>query len=181
MRVSNKREEDKKKRGDKMSATSADKMPDLSKFKAQEILNNMPTSKKVVVLGTFEGDSDKRSIVFLEKNAFTADDVWTENDMSNKLEERADGEYTDTGRNKKRKIFADSTQLEQVFINDIYGNFLCFPIPEHNSKFYFLDHCYFFSFSYFCVTIAFQFSSIPFSNRRIFTYNFFCFERMIDW
>lgn len=64
------------------------------------------------------------AIVVLEKTAFTDSDVntFTAGD-------------TDDHNGTQRRYFSLETKIEQEFINDIYGNFQCFPIPAINSNF----------------------------------------------
>lgn len=131
-----------------------EKSYDLAKFQLTRILYNNSKNKSVCVLGSFvnknapnenaldgckvadiaAGDKtddnnaavvlDKQqAIIILEKTAFTENDVNTD-----------DNETTE----KKRIYFSSETKLKQQFINDIYGNFECFPSPDINSKLYFL-------------------------------------------
>lgn len=101
---------------------------DLSTFQLDRILSNNSKSKTICVLGTFpsqqSADSTEPAIVVFEKTAFTEDDV-------NTLHDKHDDDELNT---KPRRYFSLETQLKQEFINDIYGNFQCFPIPAINSN-----------------------------------------------
>lgn len=106
-----------------------DKTYDLSTFRLERILSNSSKTKSICVLGTFPSQETAEidtqpAIVVLEKTAFTDDDVKT----------LADDECNGV----QRRYFSLETQLKQEFINDIYGNFQCFPIPAINSNFYHL-------------------------------------------
>lgn len=108
----------------------AEKVYDLSQFHLERILSNNSRSKSICVLGTFpsanrnddDGAVDQKcvdqAIIVLEKTAFTAADVTTDDDTAH------------------RKYFSLNTHLKQEFINDIYGNFQCLPLPEINSNFH---------------------------------------------
>lgn len=113
-------------------------MYDLSTFRLERILNNNTKSKTISLLGTFpsgeqrpeqqshETIANDRAIVVLEKSAFTDDDVNTCHD------DRSDDNVIDNGL--QRRYFSVDTELKQEFINDIYGNFLCYPRPAINSN-----------------------------------------------
>lgn len=110
----------------------AERTYDLSTFRLERILTNSTKSKIISVLGTFPSqqlpDSTDQAIVVLEKTAFTDDDV-------NTLTADGDNDDDDDVRNgMQRRYFSLETKLKQEFINDIYGNFLCFPIPAINSN-----------------------------------------------
>ncbi|XP_059617295.1 m7GpppX diphosphatase [Phlebotomus argentipes] len=84
---------------------------DFSQFQLDRILNSNSGSKTVSLLGRFKNLSqEKRAIVILEKKAFTEADLTS-----------------------KTGFFSDSTTLRKEFVNDIYGNFECFPRPDINS------------------------------------------------
>jgi len=86
---------------------------DLSKFQLTKVLTNNTSRKTICILGNFNNlteDKNKALIIF-EKNAFT-EEALTLNDG----------------------YFSDKTKLTVEFINDIYGNFLCYPNPDINSK-----------------------------------------------
>lgn len=133
---------------------TTDKSYDLAKFQLTRILYNNSKNKSVCVLGSFvnknapnenllddcevagiaAGDKtdDKnaadvlekqQAIIILEKTAFTQKDVNTDNDDDKTTE-------------NKRIYFSSETKLKQQFINDIYGNFECYPSPDINSKSY---------------------------------------------
>lgn len=104
----------------------AEKTYDLSTFHLDRILSNNTKSKTITVLGTFPSpkspEINNQAIVVLEKTAFTDIDVNT-----------LTAEYDENGM--QRRYFSIETKLKQDFINDIYGNFQCFPIPAINSNF----------------------------------------------
>lgn len=118
------------------------KLYDLAKFRLKSILSNNSSNKTVCVLGTFSNqstansdDTDQRSndnqaIIIFEKTAFTQQNLNT------------DGDETD----ENRHYFSSLTNLKQEFVNDIYGNFLCYPKPDINGNNYvcvFVRNCYF--------------------------------------
>lgn len=107
----------------------ADKSYDLSTFRLERILNNNSKTKTICVLGTFpsEADTSYPAIIVLEKTAFTDHNVNT-----------AINEVGDGDGNESKSYFSHETKLKQEFINDIYGNFLCFPKPDINSNFHHL-------------------------------------------
>ena len=87
---------------------------DLQFFVPTKILSNNSNRKVVCLLGHFSDLSDEQfAIVILEKTAFT--------------EERLTqaGEHT---------FFSKKSNLKTEFLNDIYGNFLCFTDPDINCK-----------------------------------------------
>lgn len=97
---------------------------DLSKFKTEKILLNNSTRKSACVVGRFDNDDDDdnandRALIILEKTAFTSSDL---NIASN--------DDDDVIRNSS--YFSCATKLKTDFVNDIYGNFQCFPKPELN-------------------------------------------------
>lgn len=82
-----------------------------SKFKLKRILNNNSNRKMICCIGHFEDVSNKDlALIILEKKSFTEENV--------KCEE--------TG------IFSNKSSFKKEFINDIYGNFECLPIPDIN-------------------------------------------------
>lgn len=103
---------------------------DLAKFQLKSILNNNSLNKTVCVLGTFQTDTvvaneccvdanidnNKQAIIIFEKTAFTEQNLSTDCDEN------------------QRHYFSKVTNLKEVFINDIYGNFQCYPKPDINSK-----------------------------------------------
>lgn len=110
----------------------AERMYDLSTFQLERILTNNSKSKSICVLGKFpsqqSSDIMEQAIVVLEKTAFT------ENDVNTLTDERDDPNAIE------RRYFSLETKIKQEFINDIYGNFQCFPMPAINSNFH---HTYF--------------------------------------
>lgn len=120
-----------------MSASTNAKSYDLSTFRLDRILNNNTKSKTICVLGRFPsietavGDSSDQAIVVFEKKAFKAADVHTVDDGGTAL----DADDTANGDAKLHSTFFSSdTILKLEFLNDIYGNFECFPKPEINSN-----------------------------------------------
>lgn len=115
----------------------AEKQYDLSKFRLKRILTNSSKAKTICVLGTFPSSNrqsdnvdDKsvdQAIVLLEKTPFVDADVSTGSDS-------VDHESCDN--DTQRKYFSSNTTLKCEFINDIYGNFQCYPKPEINSNFH---------------------------------------------
>lgn len=107
----------------------AERTYDLSTFQLERILTNNSKSKSICVLGKFpsqqSADLMEPAIVVLEKIAFTENDVNTLTD-----DERDDQNAIE------RRYFSFETQIKQEFINDIYGNFQCFPMPAINSNFH---------------------------------------------
>ena len=107
-------------------------MYDLSKFKINTILNNNSNRKTVCVLGHFTtldasedaNDAKRQAIVILEKKAFT------EQDLNQNRKTVDEIESTD----ENRGYFSGRTKLKTEFVNDIYGNFECYPCPDINSK-----------------------------------------------
>lgn len=122
-----------------------DRLYDLSNFHLERILNNNSEAKSICVLGTFPSSRlndehvlTEQAIVVLEKTAFTEADVHTETDETNNcdvINSTNDIEINPLNLSH-RKYFSSETKLKQAFINDIYGNFLCYPIPEINSNLY---------------------------------------------
>lgn len=87
----------------------------LNQFKLDRILFNDSAKKTIGLLGKFVNVSDDdQGIVILEKLAF-AEEYFT-----SEVEEDS---------------FLKNANLEEIFRNDIYGNYYCFPKSELNSKF----------------------------------------------
>ena len=87
----------------------------LNQFKLERILFNDSAKKTIGLLGKFENVSDAdQGIVILEKLAF-AEENFTSNVQENS--------------------FLKNANLEEIFRNDIYGNYFCFAKSELNSKF----------------------------------------------
>lgn len=111
----------------------AEKTYDLSTFRLERILNKNSKTKTICVLGTFPSqqspDATEPAIVVLEKTAFTDYDVNTHQNDDN----------DDDNGTTQRSYFSLETQLKKEFVNDIYGNFLCFPLPAINSKFFIIS------------------------------------------
>lgn len=145
-------------------------MYDLSTFRLERVLNNNTKSKTISLLGTFAsnqqqqqhqqnpelhteeqqsqesiagggvGGGDQPAIVVLEKTAFTDDDVNTNEHCVVRIDDHSNGGANEKGL--QRRYFSIDTKLKQEFINDIYGNFLCYPQPAINSNnfIYFISH-----------------------------------------
>lgn len=86
----------------------------LGNFVNDAASNKDPDEKQTFI------ETSEQAIVILEKTAFTETDVCTDNTDENGVE--------------KRVYFSALTKLKQVFVNDIYGNFECFPSPDINSN-----------------------------------------------
>lgn len=93
---------------------------DLSKFVLDRVLSNATSRKMISCLGRFSdrGSPTDRAIVILEKSAFAEADLVQC--------------PTADGRVDAGAYFSSSTQLLELFVNDIYGNFECFPSPGIN-------------------------------------------------
>lgn len=98
---------------------------DLSKFRLKEILNNNSGRKTVCCLGNFTdlSESDEALIIF-EKTAFA----------KNHLVGGTEEQDTNNDEQSNNGYFSSLSQLRESFVNDIYGNFECFPNPEINSN-----------------------------------------------
>lgn len=105
---------------------NTEKHYNLSKFKTEKILQNNSTRKSACVVGRFDNDDDddsanNRALIILEKTAFTSSDLnIASSDVDNVIQNSS--------------YFSCATKLKTDFINDIYGNFQCFPKPELNSN-----------------------------------------------
>lgn len=87
----------------------------LNQFKLDRILFNDSAKKTIGLLGKFENISDvDQGIVILEKLAFTEENFTTE---------------------VEKDSFLKNANLEEIFRNDIYGNYFCFAKSELNSEF----------------------------------------------
>ncbi|XP_055678866.1 m7GpppX diphosphatase [Lutzomyia longipalpis] len=81
-----------------------------SHFRLERILNSNTSTKLVSLLGHFTDLSEEKwAVVILEKKPFTEEDLTS------------------------KGLFSEATKLREEFVNDIYGNFDCFPQPEINS------------------------------------------------
>lgn len=98
---------------------------DLSKFQLKEILNNNSGRKTVCCLGHFTdlSESDEALIIF-EKSAFAM------KHLGGGTEEQD----TNNDNSSNTGYFSSLSELRESFVNDIYGNFECFPNPEINSN-----------------------------------------------
>ncbi|XP_077263906.1 decapping enzyme, scavenger [Temnothorax americanus] len=81
---------------------------DLSGFKVTRVLQNNCARKLICVEGTFEGHEGS-AIVLLEQKSFPHDKVILEKDF-----------------------FDGKTIFQEIFNNDIYRNYNCWPTKEHN-------------------------------------------------
>lgn len=105
---------------------------DLSKFVLESVLSNSTDRKMICCLGRFTdrggggiGD-DHRAIVIFEKTAFaTADLCAGDDNRAEELEEHSDART-------RACYFSSASRLRELFVNDIYGNFECFPCPDIN-------------------------------------------------
>lgn len=102
---------------------------DLSKFKTEKILQNNCTRKSACILGRFididsNDDNNNRALIILEKNAFTPQIIGVNDD----------DDHTDDKNDSDFSFFSVLSKLKTDFINDIYGNFQCFPNPDINSN-----------------------------------------------
>lgn len=110
-------------------------LKDLSNFVAEEILRNNVHAKKIIILGHFKSDGQQvPSIVMLEKTAFTPEDVYT----GNKLYITGNDDTINVFESDAnvRKLFNAESKLDEVFVNDIYAEYFCFPKAQDNSKFH---------------------------------------------
>lgn len=100
---------------------------DLSKFVFDSVLSNATNRKMVCCLGRFSdrGSDADRAIVIFEKTAFA------EADLKGGAND-GDGPASSAG------YFSAASRLREVFVNDIYGNFECFPSPDINRNCLFL-------------------------------------------
>jgi hypothetical protein len=91
---------------------------DLSKFQLTKVLSNDVKAKMIILLGKFPEISEKDpAILIFEKLAFPEENFKTD-------------------ENGKSLFFAgDDIKLKELFKNDIYGNFYCFPDPALNCEF----------------------------------------------
>ncbi|KAG7209038.1 hypothetical protein KM043_015199 [Ampulex compressa] len=80
----------------------------MSTFEMARVLHSNHMRKQIWIEGTFKGH-DNPAIVCLEKTVFPADELLL-----------------------KEGFLNEDTTLQKVFRNDIYGNYVCFPIKEHN-------------------------------------------------
>lgn len=126
---------------------------DLSKFQLTSILSNNSNRKTVCCLGQFADNlrESEQALVIFEKTAFTSKDLLTSNLISDSINSSSSSissgssiqaSASDASKNNIQiedgKIytgyFSSLTKLKEAFVNDIYGNFECFPNPEINSK-----------------------------------------------
>lgn len=88
-----------------------DHIKDFSNFKLTRILSNNTRSKVCFLQGTFN-NNENPAIVILEKKPFSEES----------LEDQNNGYLT------------NNCSLTKSFINDIYGNYECFPKTDINGK-----------------------------------------------
>lgn len=122
----------------KTETETTEKSYDLSKFCIDRILTNNTKSKTITILGKFPSQQNDKetepAIVIFEKGAFTASNFHTEN-TQNFNDGDDDVKNGDIVKQIEHSTFFSSdTILKIEFLNDIYGNFECFPNPEINSK-----------------------------------------------
>lgn len=122
--------------------TIKDKNPyDLSKFKTDKILQNNSTRKSACILGHFTDDNnstENRALIILEKNAFTPQTIGINDNNDN----------DENSTNQNLSFFSVLSKLKTDFINDIYGNFQCFPNPDINSNYCHVIEIYCFYFPF---------------------------------
>lgn len=114
---------------------------DLTTFRLTKILSNNSRAKTICVLGEFPDElidaTGRPAIVLLEKTAFIDANVRTasstHDDTGDATTVDIDAVATDDESDSKT-YFCSQTKLKQEFINDIYGQFQCFPPPDINSK-----------------------------------------------
>lgn len=81
-----------------------------STFQMTRVLNVNSQRKMIFVEGTFKG-YDSPAVVILEKKVFPEDEIFL-----------------------KRGFFNEGTIIRKSFVNDVYGNYECFPTREHNGN-----------------------------------------------
>lgn len=91
---------------DESTGNSQSDIKSLSNFVVNRILSNNPQRKTVFVEGIFK-DKDGKAVLLLEKQAFN------ENFLTS---------------------LSGYSELQEQFVNDIYGNYECFADPKINSK-----------------------------------------------
>lgn len=84
--------------GDKKK-TDGQNFKDLSGFKLKSVLSNSADSKRLTVEGTFS--DGQAAVVILDKKPFTEESF--------------------------SELFSSESKLQQIFQNDIYGNYDCIP------------------------------------------------------
>lgn len=77
---------------------------DLRHFQLERVLNEDSRSKSIFLLGTFKG-LEGPAVVILEKKGFPAED-------------------------KVKDFFTTDCPIINTFVNDIYGDYNCFPTEE---------------------------------------------------
>lgn len=83
----------------------------LANFKVDRLLSNNTNRKTVCLLGYFSDKPEgEKAIVVLEKKAFSDTDF------------------------EANRYFTQSQQLDEQFVNDIYGNYELWPDQELNSR-----------------------------------------------
>lgn len=92
---------------DESTGSSQSDIKSLSNFVVNRILSNNPQRKTVFVEGVFK-DKDGKAVLLLEKQAFN------ENFLTS---------------------LSGYSELQEQFVNDIYGNYECFADPKINSKY----------------------------------------------
>lgn len=83
------------------------KFKDLSGFKLKGVLSNSADTKRLTVQGTFP--DGQQAVVILDKKPFTEENF--------------------------EELFSGESKLEQIFQNDIYGNYDCLPGVKAAGKF----------------------------------------------
>lgn len=92
---------------DESTGSSQSDIKSLSNFVVNRILSNNPQRKTVFVEGVFK-DKDGKAVLLLEKQAFNETFLTS---------------------------LSGYSELQEQFVNDIYGNYECFADPKINSKY----------------------------------------------
>jgi Scavenger mRNA decapping enzyme (DcpS) N-terminal len=79
-------------------------LEDLRHFQLEKVLNEDSRSKTIFLQGTFKG-LEGTAVVILEKKGFPAED-------------------------KVKDFFTPDCPIVNIFVNDIYGDYDCFPIDQ---------------------------------------------------
>lgn len=115
---------------------------ELSAFVLEKVLSNFTQRKMICCLGRFtdRGSESDRAIIIFEKAAFAENQLSppattaaaTNAKVGAGDDEKAAGEDINKTTSTKSYFFSSASRLREMFVNDIYGNFECFPSPELN-------------------------------------------------
>nr|CAG4651842.1 EOG090X06NK [Triops cancriformis] len=95
-------------KGETVATNYNDSLTSFGSFKITRILTENPENKKIVVEATVQhSDKTNKALLLLEKAAFARTDL--------------------------DQILSNGCTLKKEFVNDVYGNFLCFPPAEANA------------------------------------------------